>query len=156
MIFSATFLEPRRIGDSVSFVGFPAAQHEWSDPLFSLHWCASPWISRSAGSIRTRTAGRRISTILLNPLTEFGGWLARFQALHDRVEQDVAVGHPRDRPWAPPHGAPRRDRGQGDEVRLFRVSRELTPRPRIGYSVPWSIQALALARATSFASASVS
>src|SRR5882672_7518224 len=38
-------------------------------------------------AITTRTAGRRIS-----------GWLARFQALHDRVEQDVAVGHPRGRP----------------------------------------------------------
>lgn len=43
---------------SVSFVGYPLPRMIGRDLVFSLHWCASPWISRSAGST-TRTAVRR-------------------------------------------------------------------------------------------------
>src|SRR6266404_5428143 len=42
---------------SVSFVGHPRPRMTGHDLLCSLHWCASPRISRSAGSITTSPSG---------------------------------------------------------------------------------------------------
>ena len=57
---SARGAQPNR--GSVSFVGYPLPRMTGHDLVCSLHWYASPWISRSAGSITTRTAVRRTSS----------------------------------------------------------------------------------------------
>ncbi len=48
---------------SVSFVGYPLPRMIGRDLVFSLHWCASPWISRSAGSTAPASAHLLLSCL---------------------------------------------------------------------------------------------
>jgi hypothetical protein len=57
---------------SVSFVGYPLPRMIGRDLVFSLHWCASPWISRSAGFPASAAAQRLLSCLSVRPVATAG------------------------------------------------------------------------------------